>query len=1047
MKHVISLTSFLILVLLITFQAGYAQQQNNRVISGIVKDPDGNPMPGVQIVIENTNNGTISSENGRFSITSAVSEPTLVFSFIGFSTKKVTVKNSQQTLSIQMEESAIELDEVVAIGYGTQSRKTLTSAVSIIKADDIADYAGSSIEQSIAGLVPGVRIQTMDATPGGDMNVQIRGVGSVNSGTEPLYIIDGIPMEGGLASINPQDVKDIQFLKDAASTAVYGSRGANGVILVTTKRGTIGKPKVEFNTKMTVSQVQRKFEVMNSEQMIDYLSDFGSHERYKWATNLTQDYFPFSADINTDWQDEIFRNAPRLQYNLAVSGGTKDVSYRVSGEILDQQGVVIETGMKRYTFRSNLDVNLAKWLKMKINMSHSSTNTRKTREGGHGENGVIRTAINMYPFFPVYLPNGEYFSLIEYNMAPSNESLNAGINPVTGKFDNGLIFNSAISTIMDNPVAIAHEYQNITSVNRTNGGIDFEAQIIRGLTFNTTLYMDTWSNNRRIWYPPSIGKNNPGNASETSRRYSMLMNENVLTYNKKKEEHNLSLVAGNTIQQAVTRSLQASANQFSTEGIPSINSGIVNGGWYNEVDDRLLSYFIRGTYDYEQKYMLQAVYRIDGSSRFGKNNRFGHFPSVSAGWSIREEDFMRPLRRLISELKIRTSWGVSGNNAIGQYNQYNRLSQGRYVIDGNIVSGWAPNNIGNPDLKWEKSTQTNIGLDFGLLRNRIFMQVDLYNSKTTDMLLNSIVPSSLGVSRMLRNVGSVRNRGLEFNITSRNLIGKFRWTTAFNISGNRNKVLSLGTDSEVIYGGMGETAITKVGYPMGMFYGLVFDGLYASQEEITALRNDINSGLAYDDNVRPGDFKLYDLNGDGYCDDQDKAIIGNPHPLFTAGMTNTFNYKNFTFSFQLNGQYGNMVYNHSLHALLRGTDTNMSVLAIDRWKSEAEPGNSRIGRLNKLGEAAPIVDANKFSARFLEDGSYLTIRNIRFSYAVPKRLLTQYFIQSLAINLNVDNLYTFTKYTGLNPEASLFNNPTAPGIDRTGYPLSRNYSLGINISF
>lgn len=1047
MKLSVSLTSFIILVLLISFQTGYAQQQNNTVISGIVKDPDGNPMPGVQIVIENTTNGTISSENGRFSITSAVSEPTLVFSFIGFATKKVTVKNAQQILSVQMEESFIELDEVVSIGYGSLSRRALTSAVSIIKSEDMVDYAGSTIEQSIAGLIPGVRIQTQDATPGGDVDVQIRGVGSVNSGTNPLYIIDGIPMEGGLASVNPNDVKEIQFLKDASSTAIYGSRGANGVVLVTTKRGAIGKPKVEFNTKITVSQAQRKFKVMNSKQMIDYLSDFGSHERYKWATNLTQDYFPFSADINTNWQDEIFRNAPRQQYNLAISGGTKDVSYRISGEILDQQGVVIETGTKRYTFRSNLDFNLATWLKMRINAAYSSQNTRKTREGGHGENGVIRTAINMYPFFPVYLPSGEYFSLIEYNMAPTDASLNAGINPMTGKFDNGLIFNSAISTIMDNPVAIAHEYQDITSVNRTNGGIDFEAQIMQGLTFNTTLSMDTWSNNQRIWYPPSIGRNNPGNASETARRYSMLMSENILTYDKKQGFHNLSLVAGNTIQQILTRNLQASANQFSTEGIPSINSGIVNGGWYNEVTDRLLSYFIRTTYDYKQKYMLQAIYRTDGSSRFGENNRFGHFPSVSAGWSISEEDFMRPIRRQISELKIRTSWGISGNNAIGQYNQFNRLSQSRYVIDGNIASGWAPNNIGNPNLKWEKSTQTNIGIDLGLFRNRVFMQFDLYNSKTTDMLLNSIVPSSLGVKRMLRNVGSVSNKGMEFNIISRNLVGKFRWTTTFNISGNRNKVLSLGTDSETIYDGMGESAITKVGYPMGLFYGLVFDGLYTSQEEITALRNDIYSGLAYDANVRPGDFKLYDLNGDGYCDDQDKAIIGNPHPLFNAGMTNTFNYKNFTFSFQLNGQYGNMIYNHSLHALLRGTDTNMSTLAINRWKSEEEPGNSRVGRLNKLGEAAPIVDANKFSGRFLEDGSYLTIRNIRFSYAVPKRFLTRYFIQSLAINLNLDNLYTFTKYTGLNPEASLFGNPTAPGIDRTGYPISRNYSLGINVSF
>lgn len=1047
MRNITSIRKFISIIVFSLLSAtsflAYAQQAE-QTIRGTVVDEQGAPIPGVNVTQKGTNFGTATDINGSFSLVPKENEVVLEFSFIGFQKQEVKVSNLKKVIKVILAEDAYVLDEYVKIGYGTQTKRTITSAMTTIKAEDLSGYQGSSIEQTIAGLVPGVRIQTSDATPGGDINVEVRGIGTVTAGAEPLYIVDGIPLDGGLSTINPDDVESIQILKDAASTAVYGSRGANGVFLITTKRGKESKPRISISSNTTIAQVQKKYEVMNTAQLLDYYKDRGINLRYQLTTNQTQDYFPFSENTDTDWQDAIFQNAVQQKYNLSIAGGTKTTNYRISGEYFDQEGVLIYTGMKRFTFRTNLDIKLNNWAKVSVNFSPTFNSSKKTREGGEGSNGVIRTAISMYPFFPVTLPNGEFFSTLEYYLTPKDYTTPS--DPDTGKYPE--LTSSPLANNIDNPVRIARDYKNQTDQFRITGGINFDLTLAKGLSFKPSLAIDALSSENSIWYPASIGKNRTDSeASTTMRRKIMWINENILTYQKTLGDHNLSAVGGITLQSTQYRSLYTSAYRFATEALPSINGGVVNSGKYDKTEDRMLSYVARVSYDYKKKYMLQGVFRADGSSRFGSNNRYGYFPSVSAGWAITEEKFMKSLKPILSELKLRGSWGLSGNNAIGDYNYENKMSQSYYTIDGSTVSGWSPSNIGNPNLKWEVSNQINLGMDLGLLDNRIFIQLDLYRSKTTDMLLNTIVPSTLGVSRMLQNVGSVENKGIEFNILSRNLTGAFKWTTSFNISANRNKVLALGVDSEMITDGINESNVTKVGYPLGMFYGCVFGGIYQSMEEIQALRNTPNSGLAFDPNVRPGDCKWYDLNGDGLYDDNDRAIIGNPYPKFNAGIINTFSYKNFQLSFQLNGQFGNDIYNYSLHQLLRAnTASNLSIKMVDRWRSPESPGNGLADRATTTNDVKPSTEQNKFTNRLLEDGSYINIKNIQLGYTFDKKVIRKMKLQNLQLSFNIDNLHTFTKYTGLNPEANTMRTATAPGIDRMGYPLSRNFTFGLKIA-
>lgn len=1049
-KKLSGLISALLLALAVMLPAKYASAQNAsgpRTLSGAVKDKDGEPMAGAQIYLKGATRGVVSGKDGSYKIDIPAGRQMIVVTYVGYKQVEQEVAPSLTKLDITLEEDAMMLDDAIVVGYASQTKRSVTSAISSIKAGDISGYAGSSLTQSIAGLVPGLRISTVDATPDGDVDVQVRGIGSVTSGTQPLYIVDGIPVDGDLSSINPDDVDNIQVLKDAASTAIYGSRGANGVLLLTTKRGKEGKTQVSFNAGVTMSQAQRHFQVTNTAQLLDFLKDSNTNLRYQYTTNDSQDYFPFDPNLDTDWQDAIFRDAWSQKYNISVSGGGKDTRYRVSGEFFDQPGVVIFSGMRRYSFRANFDVKLGKKANMSVNFSPSATLSRKTREGGeNGSNGVIRSAIAMYPFFPVTLPNGEYFSMIEYNRAPSDQALTAGRDAETGKFSS--LTSNSLADNIENPVLIAEQYQNRSRTNKVSGGINFDFELLPGLLFKPSLSFQTSAASQNEWYPESIGKNRIDSyASSVSKRSLMWQNENIVTYGRQLGYHDLSLVGGFTVSQTTTEYLSATAYKFASTALPNINGGTINGGKYDYLDDRMVSFLARAGYSYRDKYLLTAIFRADGSSRFGSNYPYGYFPSVSAGWVVSEEKFMSR-QKLVSELKLRTSWGVAGNNSIGQFNFVNRLTQSNYIFDGKFTQGWAPENVANPNLRWERSNQFNVGLDLGFIGNRIFLQADYYHTTTTDMLLNTIVPSTMGVSRMLQNAGSMLNRGLEFNVVSRNMTRRFKWTTNFNISFNRNEVTSLSVDAEAIYDGEGESNITKKGYPVGMFYGRLVQGIYQSMDEINRLRNERYSGLGFDPNTRPGDLKWMDLNGNGEMDDDDRTIIGNPHPIFYAGMTNTFGYGNFSLSVQLYGQYGNDIYNYSLHQLLRGTDNgNKSIMVVDRWRSESQPGKGIVDRITTTKDVAPAADKNKFSNRLLEDGSYLSIRNIQLSYSPNKKLLRKSTISGFTVYVSVDNLYTFTKYTGLNPESNSMKRVTAPGIDMIGYPISRNYTLGVKLTF
>ena len=1011
-----------------SYTGGNTYAQNARTFAtGTVVDEQGQPIPGVNVLCQNSNYGTTTTIDGTFKIQTKGKNPVLEFSFIGFQKQEITIKDPKKLIKVVMIEDGYMLDETVVIGYGTQTKRTITSAMTSIKSEELSGYVGSSIEQTISGLVPGVRIQTSDATPGGDINVEVRGIGTVTAGSEPLYIVDGIPMEGGLSAVNPDDVANIQILKDAASTAVYGSRGANGVILITTKRGESTKPTVTINASTTIAQIQHKFELMNTAQLLEYYKDKNLNERFRYTTNQNQDYFPFDENLNTDWQDAIFQNAIQQKYNLSIAGGGKNMRYRISGEYFDQEGILICTGMKRFAFRSNFDIELNKWAKVTVNFAPTFINQKRTREGGEGSNSVIRTAISMYPFFPVKLPNGDYFSTLEYNLAPTN--IADSRDPETGAFPT--LSDSPLADNQDNPVRIAHEYKNETSQNRIIGGLNFELKLAKGLTFKPSLAIDFMSSENSIWYPASIGKNRTDSeASTTMTRKLMWINENILTYQKEFGDHNISAVGGVTIQSNQLNKLYTSAYHFATESLPSINGGVVNGGSYDKTEDRMLSYIARLTYDYKRKYMIQGVFRADGSSRFGKNNKYGYFPSISAGWAMTEEKFMKPLKKVLSELKLRGSFGLSGNNAIGDYNYETKMSQQSYIVDGSVVSGWAPSNIANPDLKWEVKRTFNTGIDAGFFDNRFILAVDYYNSKTDDMLyLYDVSVPPFAYNKMLANLGSMRNSGVELGIGVTPLRTKdMELNINVNVTFQRNKLLSLSgyykgeymsapeytsisdLNGAGFHGGYNHIVYQMVGQPLGVFY----------LPKCTGLVSDGNGGYKYE---------IEDLNGNGVSleDGEDRYIAGQAMPKTLLGSNISFRYKQFDLSVQINGAFGHKIYN----------GTSLTYMNMDIFPD-----------YNVLREAPSLnIQDQTATDYWLEKGDYINFDYLTLGWNVPLGNLRKY-VRNVRLSVSVNNLATITGYSGLTPmiNSSIVNNTL--GIDdKRSYPVVRSYTMGLSFNF
>ncbi len=1000
-------------------------------VKGSVKTVSGEAVPGVNILLKNTATGTITDNNGEYSLTLPDGSGILVFSFIGYVTQEIQV-SGRSTLDVVLEEDKQSLEEVVVVGYGTQRKRELTSAVASIDHSKIADLKVSSFSEALVGQVSGVQISQVNGGPGTPLNVRIRGTGSITAGNNPLYVVDGFPLSvEGLSTLNMSDIESIEILKDASATAIYGSRGSNGVVLVTTKRGSTGKTRIEFGAYTGIQQLSKKVDVLNPDEYVElaieaiqnaWIGRGGKPDDPNSARPALYQIAPYFLSpekwTRTDWQDEIYRPAPISDYNLSASGGTEKMKYMVSAGYFNQRGILLNTGFKRYSGRLNLDGELTDRVRFNINFSPTFSTSDKVQGDGRWVSGAVGNALALPGFFPVRNEDGTYPSF------------------------HGFGYNSSTAY---NPVSLVEQATGVDKTLRVLGNANISVDLLKGLTYTLNGGVD-FNNRENSFYMSTLiplgGALSPGGNFSTNSNSSWVM-ENTVSYTREFSDHRFNFLIGQSAQSSHTTQSAIVTNNYPNDLVKTLNAGQVVSGNTTESEWALASYFSRLTYAYEDKYYLNAAIRRDGSSRFGENRRWGVFPSVSAGWRVSGENFLKN-STLIDELKIRTSYGVTGNNFISNYGSIGLLSSANYVFANSIVNARVPSTFSNALLSWETSRQFDAGLDLRVLKGRIELVYDFYSKVNSDLLLNVPVPSITGVTASLRNIGSVRNQGMEWTLTTRNLVGKFSWMTSFNISYNRNKVLALGPGGDPIItkgsgGAVGNaTHITQIGKPMGSFYGFVFEGIYNTNDEIASKPH-----LPTD---RPGDPIIKDVNGDDAITMDDRTIIGNNVPDYIFGLDNTFRYKNFDLRIFFNGVQGCEILNLTKEGvgIIHGRINQLGE-ARDRWKSPEEPGNGKVFRAN--------LDINGYrrlmSTRYVEDASYIRLRNITLGYAFSPSLLQKLKISQMRLFITGQNLMTLTRYTMYNPEAvsGEYNSPLTPGSDTDVYPLARTYMIGLNLTF
>ncbi len=1044
------------------------------LVTGIVRDAlSREPLPGVSVQIKGTTNGTATNREGKYSLEVA-ENATLIFSYIGYKAQEIPVGN-RQVLDVGLEQDLQGLNEVVVVGYGTQQKRDITGSVSSLPAKNIRDIPLTNFENAIHGQIPGVQVQEPSGEPGAAPTIRIRGLGSISAGTEPLYVIDGFPVSKNvdigvqgdvarrtlafrpppanpLGTLNPGDIESIEVLKDASAAAIYGSRGSNGVILITTKKGRRdSKPVISLDAYYGVQTLARKVDLMNAAELGDYVKNAknnaylqdvpGAGINDDNATRYTRttatiyylpDDFVNPTGTDTDWQDLIFGPAPMQNYNLSLAGGSERINYYVSGEYFSQNGIIDKTGFDRYSFRVNLEADATPKLRVGLNLNPSFT-------------GTARGATSA-PYFAD--PPGSVYSALVHSPTVSPYNADGTINQRDNQShlytENG---RGTSMTESSNPLAIIEGVQDDLRQFRTFGNVYAEYKILDGLTYKLFAGTDINTYNRSFYRAKSLlfrqaATGDPYGQSNTSQQVNWLL-ENTLSYQKTfGTDHALSAVAGYTAQRDRLDLNQVLAQNYPDDLVPTVSGGQVTGGTSVREEWSLVSYLARANYAFRDKYLLTATVRADRASRFGEGNKTGTFPSVSAGWRLSEEGFLRDLR-FLSDLKIRASAGQTGNFLIPNYAAIGLLNPFNYVLGDVVVNGIAPSTISNQRLTWEKTNQLDVGLDLGLFENRIFTSADWYRRITSDLLLNVQLPSSSGFVNSLQNIGEVENKGWEISLSSRNLVGRLGWTTDVNFAANRNRVRRLGPGGDPILstGGAGIRHITRIGDAVGSYYGYVVEGIYQTQEDIDAAPRD---QLA--PRPRPGDFRFKDVNADGVINASDRTVTGNYQPDFIWGLTNRFTYRGFELSFLLQGVQGSEVLNLTRRHLGNGeAATNSYAGWNNRWISPEQPGNGKIPRADRTTDTHG--NNNRPSSYQVEDGSYIRLRTATVSYTLPGGVLGR-FIQSARLYASGTNLFTLTDYIGYNPEV---NNQSAlssvQGEDYGAYPLSRNLIFGINLTF
>ncbi len=986
---------------------------NSRLQGKVVDSRTQEPVIGATVQISGVTHAVQTDLDGNFFFQTGQKFPYhLIVSFVGYKKKQVTAEASPILISLEEENQL--LSELVVIGYGAVQKKDLTGAVGSVS-DEYIKSTNTSLERALQGSVAGVNVTQTSGQPGGGVSIRVRGGSSIQGGNEPLYVIDGFPVYNSsvssgvvsgaatnpLASLNPSDIESITVLKDASSTAIYGSRGANGVVIITTKKGKANETKVSYDFSYGLQSVRKKLDLLDARGFARLRNDA------LYDTNPSKGRYQYLAEEQiatlgkgTDWQEEAFNTAPVQNHQLSFSGGTRQLRYLVSGNYFNQDGIIRNTGFDRYALRVNLHSDISSKFRVGLNLSGART------DSDIAPSGIVSALISMPPTATIYEPDGSY--------------------TLRNPFEN----------IFSNPIAALNERKNQSVSYRVLGTVNGEYDLSEHLTAKVLFGTDLTEGRDNSYLPASIyeGYSVGGEARRGFSSVFNWLNENTLTYTRSfSNRHFLSALAGYTQQssqrQFVTTGAQQFINDVTTDN--SLQSGNVPlTPTSGDSEWTLHSYLGRGNYNFASRYFVTASFRADGSSRFGKNNKWGYFPSAALAWQISNEEFFEAYSRQINTLKLRASYGSTGNQEIGEYQSLSTLTSVKYLFGDQIVTGFTPARIANNNLSWEQTNQFDLGLDLGFLANRLLFTVDLYRKVTRNLLLDVQIPYTTGHTSSLQNYGSVQNQGVELGLNTDFEKGRFGWTGNFNIAFNRNKVLEIGNDARFYTFG---NYIVEVGKPLGSFYGAVTDGIL--QE------NEIDEKGKYTGNAIPkaGDRLYKDLNNDGaFTTAADRTNIGNALPDFTFGFNNSFQYGNFDLSVLLQGSYGNKILNSNAQTLeLFNGQQNASVTANERWTPE-NPGTT-IPRA-KL-DPAPV-----FSDRYVEDGSYLRFRNIALGYTLPKSWVSKTTLSSVRFRLVGQNLFTFTRYSGFDPEVT--NGTTiSPGTDAGIYPVAKTVSAEIGILF
>lgn len=991
-------------------------------LSGYVSDINNQPLPGVSVIIKGTHVGAVTDFDGYFELKNSGNDSILVFSYVGMKYQEVSIDGKTE-FKVIMEEDIEGLDQVVVIGYGGVKKSDLTGSVASVSSEDLNKTVNQSFSEALEGRASGVQIQNGGGTPGGDISIRIRGGTSISASNEPLYVIDGFPVvvnriidydpeadaqssTNALAGIDPNDIESIQILKDASATAIYGSRGANGVVIITTKKGRVGKSVVSFETYLSSQSVTDKIDVLDAVEYATYRKAWLETQDSPNADQVAFYNNPESfASFNKDWQDEIFRNGFIRNYRLGLSGGAETIRYNVSLGAFSNKGIIKESGFDRYTARINLNGNSGDRFRYSAVMSGSfSEQTGLSTGGSNGtRQGIVSSAILSAPF--------------DVNDFNDPLALNAiGIQ------------NTPIDELYGGEVLNKNDFYQVN--------LSLEYDLSNNFTFKSLIGATIRNQKNSSFFSVDTGRGSfsggelGGLAIISHEANRSWLNENTLTYKKEFGEHNISALIGGTIQKSLVEEFLTSTASFGVDdlGFDALDLGAsVNIPFSNVEPDALVSGLSRLNYGYMDKYLFTFSYRADGSSRFAEGQKWGYFPAAAFAWKVSDEAWLED-SATINSLKLRVGYGVTGNQEVPRFRSLAALQSGFYAFgidDGSLTTALSPERVANPNLTWETTKQVNFGVDFGLFNQRVSGTIDFYDKKTEDLLLFVNPNPSTGIGTpALTNVGSVKNTGLELALKTINInTDNFSWTTDFNISFNNNEILGLGTSDEInidVQGGWHQITnevILKVGESVGSFYGYETDGIDANGARI-----------------------FVDQNGDDVVNDDDRVIIGNALAKHFGGFTNQFSYKGFDLSVFFNWSYGNDVYNANnvyLEELDTGNNRNSS--ALDAWSTTNQDSD-----FTALGES---TGASRFSDRFIEDGSYIRLKNISLGYTFGEDILNKTMFKSAKVYISGQNLWTGTDYTGYNPEANTSPLSVAPGVDWGAYPLSKIYTLGLNVTF